>query len=181
MEIGAFIGGTSPQALRKAQHALSGCIRRHHPCDHRGSFRPGSSVCACQGGGFQTGSTKNYDIFWCPQSCRRAPLSPVCKSLPVIQHSAHCIKFCENGMEWVRCFPLRRAMSVISPDFLSNKCACVGAALAESMVEDSMSTENSEDESINTNNRAYVPCGVGVTVQVLPVALCPYTAAPFKI
>jgi hypothetical protein len=40
-------------------------------------------------------------------------------------------------------------------------------ARAESMMElqDSMSTENSEDES-NTNNRAYVPCGVGVTVQV---------------
>ena len=31
-------------------------------------------------------------------------------------------------------------------------------------LQDSLSTENSEDE--NTANRAYVPCGVGVTVQV---------------
>jgi hypothetical protein len=37
---------------------------------------------------------------------------------------------------------------------------------AESMVElqDSLSTENSDDDA-GANNRAYVPCGVGVTVQ----------------
>jgi len=34
-------------------------------------------------------------------------------------------------------------------------------------LQDSLSTENSEDE--NTTNRAYVPCGVGVTVQVCGV------------
>jgi hypothetical protein len=40
--------------------------------------------------------------------------------------------------------------------------------LAESMLDmqDSSSTENSEDDSNSNNNRAYVPCGVGVTVQV---------------
>jgi hypothetical protein len=40
--------------------------------------------------------------------------------------------------------------------------------LAESMLDmqDSFSTENSEDDSNSNNNRAYVPCGVGVTVQV---------------
>ena len=35
-------------------------------------------------------------------------------------------------------------------------------------LQDSLSTENSDDDS-STNNRAYVPCGVGVTVQVVDV------------
>ncbi len=57
---------------------------------------------------------------------------------------------------WVRRLAWRRVTRA--------ECGC-----AESMVElqDSLSTENSEDE--NTTNRAYVPSGVGVTVQVCGV------------